>query len=170
VFSIRRVEGSPCGLARELWGSNEDGLVCSLPVQRKAAVVEPDRLQPGEPVAPIGAAEGNRGLAADELAAAVGEYRWATGEAQRYHWLLLAEGPLTQRLFGNMVRRIAALPVATGLESFLEERTGQKMTVQEGASEKCGGPMCGCEHFGPRGGKGTLSYRRGCGAIRGFQI
>src|ERR1035441_7848895 len=69
-----------------------------------------------------------------------------------------------------MVRRIAALPVATGLESFLEERTGQKMTVQEGASEKCGGPMCGCEHFGPRGGKGTLSYRRGCGAIRGFQI
>ena len=32
----------------------------------------------------------------------------------RYFWLLLAEGPLTRRLFGSMVRRIAALPVPTG--------------------------------------------------------
>jgi hypothetical protein len=63
---------------------------------------------------PVGAAEGNRGLVADELAAGVGEDRWATGEARAYYWLLLAEGHLTQRLFGNIVRRIAALPVATG--------------------------------------------------------
>ena len=32
----------------------------------------------------------------------------------RYYWLLLAEGGLTRRLFGAMVRRIAALPVGTG--------------------------------------------------------
>jgi hypothetical protein len=32
----------------------------------------------------------------------------------RYYWLLLAEGYLTKRLFGTMVGRIAALPVATG--------------------------------------------------------
>jgi Transposase DDE domain group 1 len=32
----------------------------------------------------------------------------------RYYWPLLAEGGLTRRLFGAMVRRIAALPVATG--------------------------------------------------------
>ncbi len=32
----------------------------------------------------------------------------------RYYWLLLAEGRLTRRLFGAIVRRIAALPVATG--------------------------------------------------------
>jgi hypothetical protein len=32
----------------------------------------------------------------------------------RYHWLLLAEGHLTRRLFGAMAARIAALPVATG--------------------------------------------------------
>jgi len=32
----------------------------------------------------------------------------------RYYWLLLAESGLTRRLFGAMVRRIAALPVATG--------------------------------------------------------
>jgi hypothetical protein len=31
----------------------------------------------------------------------------------RYYWLLLAEGGLTRRLFGAMVRRIAALPAAT---------------------------------------------------------
>jgi hypothetical protein len=29
----------------------------------------------------------------------------------RYHWLLLAASQLTRRLFGVMVRRIAALPV-----------------------------------------------------------
>ena len=32
----------------------------------------------------------------------------------RYYWLMLAESGLTRRLFGAMVRRIAALPVATG--------------------------------------------------------
>jgi hypothetical protein len=32
----------------------------------------------------------------------------------RYYWLLLAESYLTRRLFGAIVRRIAALPVATG--------------------------------------------------------
>jgi len=32
----------------------------------------------------------------------------------RYYWLLLAESHLTRRLFGSMVRRIAALPVPTG--------------------------------------------------------
>ena len=32
----------------------------------------------------------------------------------RYYWLLLAEGHLTRRIFGSMVRRIAALPVASG--------------------------------------------------------
>jgi hypothetical protein len=32
----------------------------------------------------------------------------------RYYWLLLVESDLTRRLFGAMVRNIAALPVATG--------------------------------------------------------
>jgi Transposase DDE domain group 1 len=32
----------------------------------------------------------------------------------RYYWLLLAESHLTRRLFGAVVRRIAALPVPTG--------------------------------------------------------
>jgi hypothetical protein len=32
----------------------------------------------------------------------------------RYYWLLLAEGHLTRRLFGAMVRRIAALPLPDG--------------------------------------------------------
>ena len=41
---------------------------------------------------------------------------WTTGgrliKHARYYWLLLAEGPLTRRLFGAMVLRIAALPVS----------------------------------------------------------
>jgi len=32
----------------------------------------------------------------------------------RYYWLMLAESRLTRRLFGSMVRRIAALPVPAG--------------------------------------------------------
>ena len=32
----------------------------------------------------------------------------------RYYWLLLAESHLTRRVFESMVRRIAALPVASG--------------------------------------------------------
>jgi hypothetical protein len=29
----------------------------------------------------------------------------------RYYWLLLAQGHLTRRLFGSMLRRITALPL-----------------------------------------------------------
>jgi len=32
----------------------------------------------------------------------------------RYYWLLLAEGHLSRRLFGNMLRMIAALPMPDG--------------------------------------------------------
>jgi hypothetical protein len=32
----------------------------------------------------------------------------------RYHWLLLAEGHLTRRRFGEMLGRIALLPIPTG--------------------------------------------------------
>ena len=32
----------------------------------------------------------------------------------RYYWLLLAEGHLTRRVFGAIVRRIAALPMLAG--------------------------------------------------------
>jgi hypothetical protein len=35
-------------------------------------------------------------------------------EHARYYWLLLAEGHLTRRLFGGMMRRIATLPSPAG--------------------------------------------------------
>ncbi len=38
---------------------------------------------------------------------------WVVKHA-RYYWLLLAEGHLTRRLFGDMLRRIWALPVPAG--------------------------------------------------------
>jgi hypothetical protein len=65
-------------------------------------------LPPGESVATAGATEEDRQLVTDQPAAAVGEDRWAAGEAYPYYWLLLAESHLTLRLFGSMVRRIAA--------------------------------------------------------------
>ena len=45
---------------------------------------------------------------ANQVAATAGEDRRA------YYWLLAAESHLTPRLFGGMVRRMAALPLPTG--------------------------------------------------------
>ena len=53
----------------------------SLPTQRGAAMVECDRLQPGEPVAAAGAAQKDRSLVADQLATEVGEDGRALSEA-----------------------------------------------------------------------------------------
>ena len=43
-------------------------------------VAERDRLQPGKPLAAAGAAEEDRGLVLDQLAAAVGEDGWTAGQ------------------------------------------------------------------------------------------
>jgi hypothetical protein len=71
-------------------------------------------VQPGQPVAATGAAEENRRLVADQLAAAVGEDGRATDQARQVLLLLLAEGHLHRRLFGQMLRRMDALPVPSG--------------------------------------------------------
>jgi hypothetical protein len=63
-------------------------------------------------MAAAGAAEEDRRLVLDQLAATVGEDR--RHKHARYYWLMLAESHLTRRLFGSMVRRIAALPMHTG--------------------------------------------------------
>ncbi len=39
---------------------------------------------------------------------------WAAGKHARYYWLLLAGGHLHRRLFGQMLRRIYALPLPSG--------------------------------------------------------
>jgi len=64
-------------------------------------------------VAAAGAAEANRPLVADELAVTVGGRLM---KHARYYWLLLAERPMTRRLFGAMLRRITALSVPTGVD------------------------------------------------------
>lgn len=46
----------------------------------------------------------------------------------RYYWLMLAESHVTRRLFGTMVHRIAALPVATGQA---EERVSRQESAQK---------------------------------------
>ena len=77
-------------------------------------MAERDGLQPGEPMAAVGAAQPDRQLVVDEPAAALGEDGGRLVKHARYYWLLLAESHLTRRLFGAMVGRITALPVATG--------------------------------------------------------
>ena len=50
----------------------------------------------------------------------------------RYYWLLLAESHLTRRLFGAMVRRIAALP-SDGVDAAMgaAKTSGQEARVGE---------------------------------------
>jgi hypothetical protein len=51
-------------------------------IERGALVAERDRLQLGQPVAAAGAAEGNRNVLVDQLAAAAGEGRRTVGKAR----------------------------------------------------------------------------------------
>src|ERR1019366_4184136 len=66
---------------RQAGGEDDAAELPSLPIQRGAAMVECDRLQPGEPVAAAGAAQKDRSLVADQLATEVGEDGRALGEA-----------------------------------------------------------------------------------------
>lgn len=61
-----------------------------------------------------GAAEVDRLLVADQTTAAVSEDGRRLVKHARYYWLLLAEGNLTRRVFGGMLRWIRALPVPAG--------------------------------------------------------
>jgi hypothetical protein len=65
-------------------------------------------------VAAAGAADANRHLVADQLAAALVKTGCRLIKHARYYWLLLAESHLTRRLFGGMLRRIVTLPVPAG--------------------------------------------------------
>ena len=51
---------------------------------------------------------------AGELAAPADEDGMAVGQNAWYYWLLLPEGRLNRKLLGQMMRWIAALPVAGG--------------------------------------------------------
>src|ERR1019366_2457478 len=62
-------------------GKDDPAELPSVSVQRGAPMAEPDRLQPGQLVATAGAAEEDRELVADQLAAATGEDGRAVGEA-----------------------------------------------------------------------------------------
>jgi hypothetical protein len=71
-------------------------------------VVEPDGLQSGQTVATASVAEEEIG-------------NWSLTSLQqrlqnhaRFYWLPLAEGYLTRRPFGSMLRMIAALPLRAG--------------------------------------------------------
>ena len=89
-------------------------VVPSVPGERSAPATERPGLQPGQLVAQTGPAAANQALVAHESPAAAGENRGRLVKHARYYWLLLAEGHLTRRLFGDMLRRIWALPVPGG--------------------------------------------------------
>ena len=73
-----------------------------------------DRLQPGEPVAAVGAAEEVDEWSLTSLQQRLVKTGGRLIKHARHYWLLLAESHLTQRLFGSMVRRIASLSLPAG--------------------------------------------------------
>ena len=60
------------------------------------------------------AAATDQELVADELATAAVEDGADGFKHARYYWLLLADGHLNRKLFGDMLGRIWALPVPGG--------------------------------------------------------
>ena len=73
-------DGGAVDQGRQAGGEDDAAELSSVPLERSAAGAEPAGLQPGESVAAAGAAEENRELVADELAATAGEDRRTAGE------------------------------------------------------------------------------------------
>jgi len=74
------------------------------------------------------------------------EPRWVkTGgrriKPARHSWFLVAESPLTRRLFGAVVRRIEAPPVQTGQTTLRRERNPS--TGKEGRGQRLRDSRCG---------------------------
>jgi hypothetical protein len=74
-------------------------------------MVERDRVQLGESLATVSVAEEDWELSLTSLQQRLVKTGGRLVKHARYYWLLLAEGHLTRRLFGSMLRRIAALPL-----------------------------------------------------------
>ena len=63
---------------------------------------------------------------ADEPAARLVKTGGRLVKHARYYWLLQAESHLTRRLFGSMLRRIAALAVPAGSDRFVAGEPGEE--------------------------------------------
>ena len=109
----------------------------SIPVQRSSAVAGRDRIQPGQPVAAAGAAEGNRNVVINQFAAAAGENRRAAGKACPL-LLAIAGGEPSH---ASLVRKHAAADggfAAVGRVGAAARRnqSGRRRGVEGGVSEK----------------------------------
>ena len=80
-FYNKRGQGRAVDQRGEASCEDDTAELPSVPVERGPAIAERDRPQPGQPVAAAGAAEGNRNVVVDQLAAAAGEDRRTVGKA-----------------------------------------------------------------------------------------
>ena len=76
----------------------------------------------------------------------------------RYYWLLLAESPLTRRLFGAMVRRIELLPLPAGWSPLPVGRISGTSKGEAEVSESSRGHGSRCWLTPSR--RGTVGSRR----------
>ena len=87
----------------------------------------------GESVEADGAAQENRPLVADELAATAGEDGGRLVKHARYYWLLLAEGHLTPGVRGDFAEDLGAAPADRIERGGGKETDGRK----EVGTERC---------------------------------
>jgi hypothetical protein len=80
-FYNKRGYGRAVDQRGQAGGKDDAADLPPVPVERGVAVAERDRIQLGQPVAAAGAAEGNRNVVVDQLAAAAGEDRRPVGKA-----------------------------------------------------------------------------------------
>jgi hypothetical protein len=121
----------------EASGEDDPAELPPIPVERGAAMAERDRIQPGQPVATAGAAEGNRHMVIDQLAAAAGEDGRPTDQACPL--LLAAVGgeppdaaPVWKHTAADRGFAAASRVGAAGRRN----QSGRRRGVEEGVSEK----------------------------------
>src|SRR6266849_4541402 len=94
-------------------------------------MAEPDRLQPGKPVAAAGAAEEDRELVADQLAAAAGEDGRAVGETCALLLASVGRGPSDAPSFRGDFAEDLGVTVAGGVAIDSWREVGEERAARE---------------------------------------
>ena len=92
----------------------DKAVVPSVPGERGTAATERAGLQPGQLVAALGLPNRIKSWSLTSLQHRLMKTGGRLVKHARYYWLLLAEGHLNRRLFGDMLHRIWALPLPSG--------------------------------------------------------
>jgi hypothetical protein len=110
-FYNKRATGTTMDQGGQAGGADDPALLSPFSLQRGATVAEPAGLQLGNLWRRLVLPQRIEKWSLTSLQQRLVKTGGRLVKHARYYWLLLAESHLTRRLFGSMVRRIAALPL-----------------------------------------------------------